>query len=59
MVRAVLDRLQFVQRTNSASEPNAKLLVKLLQAVEEFDGKSPSIGGELNNLFQRNSDRAK
>jgi hypothetical protein len=52
-VRAALDRIQFLQKTLSASEPNAKLLVKLLQAVEEFDGKPPSIGGDLNNLIPK------
>jgi hypothetical protein len=52
-ILATLDRIQFVQKTTSASEPNAKLLVKLLQAVEEFDGKPPSIGGDLNNLIPK------
>ena len=53
VVRAALDRIQFTQKTTSASEPNAKLMVKLMQAVEEFDGKPPSIGGELNNLIPK------
>lgn len=52
VVRAVLHRVQWMQeKTTAASEPNAKLLVKLMQAVEEFDGKPPTIGGELNNLI--------
>ena len=54
VVRAALDRIKFLQeKTTAASEPNARLLVKLMQAVEEFDGKSPSIGGELNNLIPK------
>lgn len=54
VVRAALDRIKFLQeKTTAASEPNAKLQVKLMQAVEEFDGKSPTIGGELNNLIPK------
>lgn len=53
VIRAALDRIQFLQKTNSASEPNGKLMFKLIQAVEEFDGKPPSIGGELNNLIPK------
>lgn len=53
VVRAALDRIKFTQKTTSASEPNAKLMVKLMQAVEEFDGKPPSIGGDLNNLIPK------
>lgn len=54
VVRAALDRIKFLQEnTTAASEPNAKLLVKLMQAVEEFDGVSPTIGGELNNLIPK------
>jgi hypothetical protein len=54
VVRAVLHRVQWMQeKTTAASEPNARLLVKLMQAVEEFDGKPPSIGGELNNLIPK------
>lgn len=53
VVRAALDRIKFLQKTLSASEPNAKLMVKLIQAVEEFDGKPPSIGGDLNNLIPK------
>lgn len=53
VVRAALDRLLFLQKTTSASEPNGKLLFKLTQAVEEFDGKTPSMGGALNNLIPK------
>lgn len=54
VVRAALDRIKFLQeKTTAASEPNAKLLVKLMQAVEEFDGVPPSVGGELNNLIPK------
>jgi hypothetical protein len=54
VVRAALHRIEFLQKqTTAASEPNAKLLVKLMQAVEEFDGVSPTIGGELNNLIPK------
>ena len=54
VVRAALDRIKFLQeKTTAASEPNARLLVKLMQAVEEFDGLPPSIGGELNNLIPK------
>lgn len=53
-VRAALDRIKFLQeKTTAASEPNARLMVKLMQAVEEFDGVPPSIGGELNNLIPK------
>lgn len=52
VVRATLERVQWMQeKTTAASERNAKLQIKLMQAVEEFDGVSPSIGGELNNLI--------
>jgi hypothetical protein len=54
VVRAALHRVQWMQeKTTAASEPNAKLLVKLMQAVEEFDGVPPTIGGELNNLIPK------
>ena len=53
VVRAVLDRVAFLQKTTSATEPNAKLLFKLTQAVEEFDGKPPTIGGALNDLIPK------
>ena len=50
-VRATVDHLTHLQKTTAASESNAKLLVHLIKAVEEFDQKPPTIGGELNNLI--------
>ena len=52
-IRATVDHLTYLQRTTSASEANAKLLVHLIQAAEEFDGVPPTIGGELNNLIPK------
>ena len=53
VIRAALDRVKFLQKTTSASEPNGKLLFALTKAVEEFDGVKPTMGGELNNLIPK------
>ena len=50
-VRATLDHLTHLQKTNAASESNAKLIVHLTKAIEEFDGVKPTVGGELNQLI--------
>ena len=52
-VRATLHHLTHLQNTNAASEANAKLIVHLTEAIEEFDGMEPSIGGELNDLIPK------
>lgn len=51
VVRAARDNLKHRQRTTASTEENAKLLFKLEQAIEEYEGKSPTIGGDLNNLI--------
>lgn len=52
VLRAALDHLTHLQQTtNGASESNAKLIVHLVKAIQEFDGVRPTIGGELNNLI--------
>lgn len=55
-VRATIDNLQHRQKTTAATEDNAKLLVKLIQAVEEYDGAEPTIGGRLNDLIPKAGD---
>lgn len=56
MIRATVDHLTHLQRTDASSEDNAKMLVHLLKAIEEHDGVKPTIGGELNNLIPKSSD---
>lgn len=41
VIKATIDNLSHQQRTNMASEKNAKLLFALIRAVEEFEGTSP------------------
>lgn len=56
VLRAALDHLTHLQRTTSTSEANAKLIVHVTQAIEEYDGASPSIGGSLNDLIPKAED---
>lgn len=51
-VRATIEHLQHLQNTSDmASEANAKLMFNLMTAVEEYDGKKPSIGKPLDHLI--------
>lgn len=52
-LRAARDHLTHLQKTTAASESNAKLLVHVIQAIEEFDGVPPTIGGSLNDLIPK------
>jgi hypothetical protein len=52
-VRATLDHLTHLQKTTQASEANAKLIVHLVKAIEEFDDNPPTMGGRLNDLIPK------
>lgn len=56
VLRASLDHLTHLQRTDAASEDNAKLINHIVQAIEEFDGVKPTLGGDLNNLIPKLED---
>lgn len=51
VLRAALMHLQGLQKTDVASEANAKLIAKLIPAIEEYEGLSPTMGGDLNSLI--------
>lgn len=50
-LRAMRDHLYHLQRTDYASDANAKLQVHVIKAIEEFEETPPTIGGELNQLI--------
>ncbi len=51
VLKATLEHLHALQKTVAASEGNAKLIARLVPAVEEFEGREPTMGGELNKLI--------
>jgi len=53
VVKATLMHLQTLQKTASASTQNGKLIVSLTQAIEEFEGTPPTVGGDLNKLIPK------
>lgn len=51
VVRGALDNIEHKQKSGAGSDDEAKLMVHLIRALEELDGKAPSIGGDLNALI--------
>lgn len=51
-MRSTLNHLTHLQATSdAASTVNAKLINHLVQAIEEFDGVAPTMGGDRNRLI--------
>lgn len=53
VLEALRQHLTAVQQTTAASEPNAKLLIHVVKAIEEYEGSDPTVGGELNDLIPK------
>lgn len=50
--RAVRQRLDYEQHV-APTEQNAKLLFKVVEAIEAYEGSQPTVGGELNDLIPK------